>query len=69
MTQRTPLRDWWRDADRDLWIRCPECGFESVIDYEIEDDGEVDPELICPDECGFRADVTLIGYKPGKMQP
>jgi len=66
---RTDVREWWRDEDGDLWVRCPDCHHEGMIEHEIDQSGRIDPELTCPVNCGFHGWALLVSYRPDKRDP
>lgn len=53
-------------SGRTAIISCPKCGFSaSLRDHSIDDNGDVNPSLVCPGEgCGFHEWITLAGWEP-----
>lgn len=54
----------WRPIKRDgkplVKVACPSCGAEGDLsEHKINANGGVTPSLICPNDCGFHAQVVL----------
>lgn len=63
------IHEWWRDGQSDLWVKCPDCAAEAMIEYEIDDLGKISPEYQCPIDCGYFQWSRLVAYAPGKRDP
>lgn len=53
------------DGKRTAIVSCPGCSqVASLSAHTIADNGDVDPSLVCPFDCGFHEYVTLGGWTP-----
>lgn len=55
-----------RDGRRSALMSCPKCGQTcSLSHHKIQDNGEVQPSVVCPMDCGFHEYVKLAGWSKG----
>jgi hypothetical protein len=57
-------KSWWINGEH-IVIRCPQCHrIGSLNDHKVDTDGQVEPSLVCPHECGFHERVLLLDWPP-----
>lgn len=55
----------WRRMGRRVFITCGQCGAIGQIDHEVDDQGNVNPSLVCPDDaCNWHVWGALEGWAP-----
>lgn len=45
-----------------VYMTC-KCGCTAELDHEIDEHGNVEPSMECPNGCGFHEHVRLAGYQ------
>jgi len=59
-----PRKDWLKIGPSVI-VTCPQCRKKAALDHTIEEDGDVNPSLICP-FCGYHNWVKLEDWKGSK---
>ncbi len=58
---------WMRvrlDGKTAVWIGCPACGQNALLDHGVDENGDVNPSLVC-DNCGYHEYVHLVDWDGG----
>jgi hypothetical protein len=51
------------EQGRKASFTCPNCGkIGSLADHDIGKNGEVNPSVVCPYDCGFHEYIRLAGW-------
>ena len=70
MTHRTliPASDWRRLGNH-IIVTCPGCRESGALEHDVNEAGEVNPSLDCPNDlCNFHAMVTLDEWDGDEIQ-
>lgn len=55
----------WRRTGSLVIVTCGQCGAVAPIDHVVDDDGNVSPSLVCPDDaCNWHVWATLERWVP-----
>lgn len=55
----------WKKFGSSVIVTCPQCKKKAALDHTIEEDGDVNPSLICP-FCGYHKFIKLEGWEKTK---
>jgi len=68
-----PSDKWQRviiNGKLEVWLTCPLCGLQSLLDHDIAADGSITPSVVCPGvtssgtSCTWHEVIKLEGWKP-----